>query len=199
MSALARRRRRAERSRGATLIEAAFVTPVFFFLIFGLIEFGLTMSSISTTTSSAREGARYAAANFATSSDRLAAANSIRDVVQVDLGALTGFGTPQTLWIYRAASNGEPANGAGFTSCNTNCYRYTWNAGTRSFAYDTGSPGWTTPDACLNDPSTAAGSLDSIGVYLRTVHRTVTGIFANRVINEHVTIRLEPLPSVQCV
>lgn len=185
---------RSDRSRGATLIEAVFVTPVFFFLVFGLIEFGLTMSSISTTTSSAREGARYAAANFAVAADRTVAANQIRDVVQADLNALTGFGTPVELWIYQAASNGEPISGAGFSSCNTNCYRYTWASGTRTFVADTASPGWATPDACLG----TTGTLDSIGVYLRTLHRTVTGIFPNRTIREHVTIRFEPLPSNQC-
>jgi Flp pilus assembly protein TadG len=189
-----RRSSRPDRSRGATLVEAVFVTPIFFFLIFGLIEFGLTMSSISTTSSSAREGARYAAANFAVASNRTASANQIRDVVLADLNALTGFGVPVEMWVYRADSNGEPVNGAGFSSCNTDCYRYTWNTTTKNFGTTFSGPGWTTPDACLG----SAGTLDSIGVYVRAIHRTVTGIFPDRTIREHVTIRFEPLPSNQC-
>ena len=188
------RERRASGDRGAVLVEAAFVLPIFLFFIFGTIEFGLAFASQSTTTSSTRQGARFASANFAAVGNPAAAADQIRLTMQTYISALTGYDTPVRLWMYHAAppntlGAGEPIGGAGFTSCNTDCYKYTWN-GTQ-FVLDA-SPGW-------NDAAACAPSIDSVGVYLEVNHNYVTGAIGTSVLlKEHTTLRLEPLPLAQC-
>jgi Flp pilus assembly protein TadG len=189
--------RRGRGDHGVALVEAAFALPVFLLLVFGVIEWGLFFSGSATSTSAARNGSRFASANFAVSANKQVAADSIKDVVQGNLVALTGQDEPIALWIYEADANGNPSTG-NFTSCTVGCYRYTWNTATSSFDFDLGSPGWTNPKACLKNPP-----VDYIGVYVQVRHTYVTG-FLNRIvgatstINEHATARLEPLPSTQC-
>jgi len=48
------------RERGATLMEAALVLPLFFLLLLAIFEFGLIYSSYQTMVGAAREGARQA-------------------------------------------------------------------------------------------------------------------------------------------
>ena len=63
-------RRRADRAsgrreRGAALVEFAFVFPILFLLVAGMIDFGLTFSNLNSTRQGVREGARQAVvANF---------------------------------------------------------------------------------------------------------------------------------------
>jgi Flp pilus assembly protein TadG len=195
--------RRARGDRGAVLVESAFVLPVFLLLVFGVIEWGLFFAGSATTTSSAREGSRFAAANFAVASDKQAAADAIRDVVQSDIKALTGQDTPISLFIYKADANGNPNTG-NFSDCTANCYKYTWNGS--SFVAVGGSPGWSNPSACLTVISngvTTHPTLDVIGVYVQVNHAYVTGFLrtivgATSTISEHATTRLEPLPQTQC-
>lgn len=51
--------------RGVAIVEAAFVTPVFFILILGIVEGGLFMNDYLGVSSSVRAGARAASANGA--------------------------------------------------------------------------------------------------------------------------------------
>ena len=48
------------RSRGQTLVEFAFVAPIFFFMIFAIIDFGRYVYYVQIINNAAREGARYA-------------------------------------------------------------------------------------------------------------------------------------------
>ncbi len=52
------RRRRGQ--RGAAIIEAAFVTPVFLLILFGILEYGLLFRDNLTTNNASQEGARAA-------------------------------------------------------------------------------------------------------------------------------------------
>lgn len=52
--------RRLPSQRGAALLEAVFVFPIFAFLLFGLIDFGMAISLQQSVTHSAAEGARSA-------------------------------------------------------------------------------------------------------------------------------------------
>ena len=54
------RNRRRSRSMGQTLVEFAFVAPVFFFMIFAIIDFGRYVYYVQIINNAAREGARYA-------------------------------------------------------------------------------------------------------------------------------------------
>jgi hypothetical protein len=60
MSRLPALRVRRGRSRGQTLVEFALVAPLFFLLLFSIIEFGRVVYYSQVLNNAAREGARYA-------------------------------------------------------------------------------------------------------------------------------------------
>lgn len=170
---------------GAVLVEAAIGFGLVFFSILALAEAGLLFSTVSTTNNAARSGARLAAASYAAAGSKTVGADTIRTKVEAGLDALTGFGVPETLWIYKAGTN--PA------ACSASCYRFSWNGTAARFGLDASSPGWSDPDACEFD-----GTIDSIGVRVTVRHRTATGLFGDQIVDEHTVMRLEPLPSAQC-
>src|SRR5919204_5195360 len=49
-----------QQERGATIVEAALVLPVFFLLLLAIFEFALIMSAYHSMVAAAREGARVA-------------------------------------------------------------------------------------------------------------------------------------------
>lgn len=55
------------RARGQALVEFALIAPIFFLLLFGLIEFGRAVYTIQILDNAAREGARYAIVHGAAS------------------------------------------------------------------------------------------------------------------------------------
>jgi len=57
--------RRADRDRGAVLIEFAIIAPFLFLVIFAIIEFGWGFGQYLDVRHGAREGARLAAVNYA--------------------------------------------------------------------------------------------------------------------------------------
>ena len=57
---MTRRRASNRRHRGQALVEFALVAPVFFMLLFSIIEFGRALYYIQILNNAAREGARYA-------------------------------------------------------------------------------------------------------------------------------------------
>jgi len=50
--------------RGAALVETAIVLPIFFLVVFGIIEFGLLFGVKLDVSQGAREGSRLAAVNY---------------------------------------------------------------------------------------------------------------------------------------
>lgn len=60
MTKLPALRVRRGRSRGQTLVEFALIAPLFFLLLFSIIEFGRAVYYIQMLNNAAREGARYA-------------------------------------------------------------------------------------------------------------------------------------------
>jgi Flp pilus assembly protein TadG len=71
---MARRRSRRDR-RGAALVEFALVVPVFFLMVFGILEFGRAMMVEAALANAARAGARAAAMDGARVSDVTDAVN----------------------------------------------------------------------------------------------------------------------------
>ena len=57
---LTARRRRAERSKGVTLVEFAIIAPVFLLLLLGMIDFGFAFGDYISMRNGVREGARQA-------------------------------------------------------------------------------------------------------------------------------------------
>ena len=60
------RRSRRRRERGQSLVEFALVAPIFFLLIFAIVDFGLGLRAWITVTQSAREAVRFASVTCAT-------------------------------------------------------------------------------------------------------------------------------------
>lgn len=60
---ISRLKARARTSRGVVIVEAAFVTPVFFILVLGVIEVGLAMNDNLALASTVRAGSRVASAS----------------------------------------------------------------------------------------------------------------------------------------
>jgi Flp pilus assembly protein TadG len=93
------------KQRGATIVEAALVLPVFFLLLLAIFEFGLVYSSYQTMVGAVREGARYAAATNANLESPSAAqvAQVVCNYIQAgvfgigNISACSSGGTPSTL------------------------------------------------------------------------------------------------------
>jgi len=81
-------KRRARRGqRGQSLVEFALTVPLFFVLIFAIVDFGLGLRAWITITNSAREGARYAVVSCATDSPNETAVKQV--AVDKSAGLLT--------------------------------------------------------------------------------------------------------------
>jgi len=182
-----RLRRQSRDDRGVAAVEAAIITPVFLLLVIGVIEFGLAFKDQLAVTSAVRAGARIASAEpriatFATdAASQVAKEGSAVDMSQV-----------QALWVYQADSTGHPMGAGGsFSSCASNCIKFTWNAGTKSFVQSSGSWPSTSQNACQ-------GTQDSVGVYLAVKHPGVTKTFFKFLgLSSYTVMRLEPIPSLQ--
>lgn len=125
-------------------------------------------------------------------------------LAQVAANAIQQAGTAlprqsiEELWVYKANSQGFPGTATNeataFTSCPANCVRYRWVPAPRDqFRYLSGTWTSSTINACANN------SPDSVGVYIRARHDSLTGIFPNGVqITEHAVFTFEPLPTLSC-
>ncbi len=69
---------------GAAVVEFAIVAPLFFLLIFGMIEYGRMVMVQQVITNASREGARRAVLDGATTSEVVAAVESFLDSAAVD-------------------------------------------------------------------------------------------------------------------
>lgn len=94
---------------GTSLVEAAFVLPVFFFIVFAIIEFGHAQMAINVMQSACRNAARIGCTELSTTTevanhvDRImssAFATATASIYVLDASAFDGSGTP-------------PADGAG--------------------------------------------------------------------------------------
>src|SRR5688500_2434831 len=79
--------KKGRRERGQSLVELALVIPIFFVLVFGIVDFGLGLKAWITITNSAREAARYAAVTCAMTGGTAAAV----ETRAVAITPLSGF------------------------------------------------------------------------------------------------------------
>jgi hypothetical protein len=185
------RARRAWRARrdeqGATIVEAAIIIPLLVLLTFGAIEFGIGFRDSAAVAGSTRAGARIASALTGDSSfannTQLSVGDSLKDLLHAD---------PQSLTIYKADSNGNPFGG--FGSCS-DCFTYTWDAGSKTWSGPTGDP-WTVAE---QKTQVCGGALPAVGVRVLAKQSFITNLFGAGKNFDHKTVmRLEPISSDQC-
>ena len=204
----ARRRLLAARSwrfgaRGATLVEAAIVAPLFFMLIFGVVEAGWDFFKRDAVTNMSVVGAREGAGS---ANDALADYN----ILQAVKGASAGVSPSaiKTIVVYRATSASDTVPSACKTASVTNtattrgCNRYT--GADLSLTSDqfgcTGPPGpavkkdsYWCPTSRKSALSGSNGPPDYIGVYVDASGASLTGVFGPILtLKSDTVMRIEP-------
>ncbi|MGH9039801.1 MAG: TadE/TadG family type IV pilus assembly protein [Acidimicrobiia bacterium] len=168
-------RRRDE--RGAALVEAAILSPVFFMMIFGLFEFGLAFYDKLTVANMSRAGARAAT----TVGNDLLADHQLVAAIDKAAGAMSRESIEYVV-VYRAASPtstvpaGNCASGVPSDANDCNVYH------PADFAAPETSFGCGPTDLdrfwCPTGREVAAsGPPDYVGVFVKATHDNLTGFF----------------------
>jgi TadE-like protein len=202
------RRKRGE--RGAVAVEAAFITPILFVFVLGIIEMSLLMRDTVSTTSAVRVGGRVASVSAGAGpgvcqasadpppcspANTPALAQAAADAIQRGGSAMPKERIEYIL-VYRANTSGYPMpEGNKNLSCSTSCVKYIWDNGLGKFRYAGGTWISTSVNACVNH-----ADRDSVGVAMVADHPWITGVFGDGVeISERTVMNFEPLPSEQCM
>jgi hypothetical protein len=193
-----RLRGRARDERGIALLEAAIVTPLFFALVFAVIEGGFALHERLSVANMALAGARTATGQ---GSDVLADYY----VLQAIRAGAGGVSTAQVtaIVVYRAASaTAHVPAGCKAASLSGSCNRYVGSDLTKDSAQFgcVGPPGPTAKVDrfwCPTGRKTALagvnGPPDYVGVYVEATHRNLTGTFGSGVTFRSDTVmRIEP-------
>lgn len=201
---MARWRQRAREQKGVALVEAAFVTPVFFALIFGVVEIGLAMNDYLAVSNTVRSGARSASAygsdlysdyGVLQTVARESAALDPSNINRIVIYKPSAFGEAPT----STCQSGNPSPGEVTTHKNA-CNVYTAAA----FAVKQADFGciatknldryWCPSDRKVTESKTSAGDgPDFVGVWISYNHNWVTKMFGNtRTLTDQSVIRLEP-------
>ena len=189
----------ADRSRGAVLIEAAFVTPIFFMLVLGIGEASLAMNDKLALANTVRAGTRVASAS---GNDTYADYGIIRAIVKES--AALPRAQIEMIIVYRASKLGEgpPAAclagssqdpGGSTTAPACNVYD------PADFAAPKVSFGCVSNDYdgrwCPRSRKVtlAGGGTEFVGVWMKVEHPWLTRMFGSTVtLTDHSVIRLEP-------
>ena len=186
------------------MVEAAFVAPVFFMLIFGVIEFGFVFKDRLTVDNSTREGSRAASV----SGDDL---ESDFLILQSINHSLKSVNRPQIeeIIIYRADSPDSPIPAACLSSGAQSgpvdfCNVYSPDAFDEPLYDNLGAANdffgcvaatsadrhWCPSD---RDSSLSGAPPDYVGVYVRVNHPFITGFFGDALTLTQVSVnRIEP-------
>lgn len=195
-----RRRNRADRQRGAVLVEFAIVAPIFMILVLGIFEIGKAWEANQTVVQAARGGARTVAqlgTNNLADQQGVASvvaafgpdAGDIVRVVVYEADAAGGFANPL------CANNNPPA------SANCNVYLPVDIAQANNSAYFDSTPandnncgtgasnGW-----CPDERSDLQTSATFVGVLVEFREERVSGFFGTGTytITERTVMRVEP-------
>ena len=95
-------RSRRTKRRGAAVVEFAVVAPVFFLLIFGMIEYGRLVMVQQVLTNASREGARVGVLDGSTKSDVTTAVNNYLSSAKITGSTLTVTPDPPSSAAYGA-------------------------------------------------------------------------------------------------
>lgn len=202
------------------ILEAAFVTPVFFLLIFAILEVGLAMNDYLALSSTVRAGSRSASASANdTKADlytvlgiaRESTAIDERSIVRVVVYKPSTFGEEPTT----NCKNGIPSS-ATVSPCNvytpqdfdrareqveeeTDALEENRPVDTSKIFFGCGPSApdrhWCPTDrnVRLSNPAIAGyQGPDYVGVWMRIEHPSVSRIFPDLTFEDHSVIRLEP-------
>ena len=181
-----------DRSRGAVLVEAAFITPLFFLLVLGIIEFSLAMNDDLALAHSVRAGSRVASA----SGNDVYADYGILQAIKRESAAL-GEDKIERIVVYEATGPGEgPTDTCKGGTPSSICNVYD----AADLTLDKDKFGcreveeldkyWCPTDRKV---SLAAGGTDYVGVWMQVRHPYVTRMFGRAVtLTDQSVIRLEP-------
>jgi len=182
--------------RGATLVEGALVAPLFFLLIFSILEFGLVFRQYLTMSTADRNGTRAAsAAGNAAQADYVTLQAIKKSSTAIKTSEITA------IVIFKASGPAASINDVALQACLTAsvagvCNRYTAADLARPVGdFGNCSLGSASPDRfwCPTTRVVAAsGPPDYIGVYIATRYQAVTKIFGKSYnLSEQTVYRME--------
>lgn len=191
------RSRRAHGERGSVLVEAAFITPVLFFLLFSILEFGMAFRDYLAVANTTRDGARAASVYGNDSSADFDILQTIADSSNV-----INRNDIQRIVVYKATGPNTVvptscANGTPSSTCNV----YGANAldlaesefGCRA---DRNLDRYWCPTTRKNAVTGTNGPPDYIGVWIKVNHTWVTGLFGRGLtFTDSTVMRIEPAAS----
>jgi hypothetical protein len=200
--------------RGAVLVEAAFVFPVFLLLLFGMIEFGFIFKDSQTLDNMTRAGVRVAAitgnatdpdADYQILTSVLGASYGIKptEVIIFDATSLKGNSPGNvptecangTLLcnIYSAqdlAIVDQPLNLASYTSAMQTDFGPDPSTGAACGLWD---QGWCPASRNVSQSGNSGAGPDYVGVYISAVHTNLTGFFGpSLTLSDTAVMQLEP-------
>lgn len=184
------------KQRGVAVIEAAFVTPVFFMLVFGIVEIALAMNDNLALAHSTRAGSRVASAS---GNDLYADYGIVRSIARessaIDRGQI------ELVVVYQASKVGEAPSDTcqGGTPVKNECNVYR----PADFARDKDDFGCKDPSSlaldsawCPNDRRVVLTSGEGpayVGVWMKIEHEWVTKMFGSTLtLTDTSVIQLEP-------
>ena len=190
--------------RGAALVEASIVTPLFLLLIFGIFEFGLLYRNSLTTNNASKQGAR----SLSVSGNRPDADYLTLRSVEHGMAAM-GLDQLDHVVVFRASGPNDTVPAACLVGSQTDvgpgtvaCNRYEAadfsldiddaagdDAGNFRCSATAVDRYWCPVD---RETSVAAG-VEYVGLHIQTRHEFITGFFGGqRTLSETTIIRLEP-------
>lgn len=197
-----RRGRRTE--RGAALVEAAIVTPLFFALLFGIFEFGLLFRDSLTTNNAGKQAARAASV----SGQRPDADYLVLRSVEHGLAAMDPTKLDMVV-VFRASGPNDTVPAACLTASQLDtgpgtlaCNRYVAADLTKEIDDASGNDAGNfrcSPTAVdrfwcpANRETSLSGGVEYVGIYVQTRHAFITGLFGGgRNLTDTTILRLEP-------
>lgn len=191
------------RERGASLVEATIVVPLFFLLVFGVMEAGYAWFGRSTVNNMAVVGARSGSGE----ANEVLADYAILQAVKNGAAGI-GTGRITMIVVYRATGPGDHVPSACLTASVSNtsvvrgCNRYVpadLDRPSTDFGC-VGPPGPTVkidsywcPTARKTALQGSNGPPDYIGVYVETVHENLTGLdWPSFTFTQETVMRIEP-------
>jgi len=205
--------RRCSDDGGAILVEAAFISPILFYLLFGVLEYSMVMRSYLTIGNGLRAAGRIAAID---GNDGLAdydviqavkretaamSAITIEKLIVYKANPSTPLGDPKPITATACLSAAVPSTRGAPDYCNIyeaardiigtpGSIRYGCS-GANNF-----SAGWcptTRFQAATAAGTPVAGPPDTVGVYIEVRHKYVTGLFGTtKTLSDTVFNVIEP-------